>query len=52
MMWLITEACLGALFGALTVLGLMIIFLALCVVIRAIAHVLSADFEKMLKLPK
>jgi hypothetical protein len=47
MIGLIAEACVGALLGALTVLGLMVIFLALCVVMRAIGHVLSSDFEKV-----
>jgi hypothetical protein len=31
---------------------LMVIFLALCVVIRAIAYVLSYIFDKALKLPR
>jgi hypothetical protein len=44
--------CAGALLGALTVLALMLIFLALCAVMRAIAYVPSYDFEKMLKLPR
>jgi len=50
--WQITEICLGALFGALTVVGLMIVFLALCIVVRAIGFVLSADFDDTLKLPR
>ena len=52
MIWQITEICLGALFGALTVVGLMIVFLALCTVVRAIGFVLSADFDDVLKLPR
>lgn len=49
---LVAQCCVAALLGALTVLGLMVLFLALCVVMRAIAHVLSEDFHKVLKLPK
>jgi hypothetical protein len=52
MIELVARLCVAALLGALTVLGLMIVFLALCVVMRAIAHVLSYDFEKILKLPR
>ncbi len=52
MIELIAEGCLGALLGALTVLALMVLFLALCVVMWAIVHVLSGDFEEVLKLPR
>jgi hypothetical protein len=52
MIELVAQLCVAALFGALTVLGLMIVFLALCVVMRAIAYVLSCDFDKVLKLPR
>ena len=37
---LVAEMCLGALLGALTVLCLMVLFLALCVVCKAIEKVL------------
>jgi hypothetical protein len=47
---LVAQLCVAALLGALTVLGLMIVFLAMCVVMRAIAHVLSYDFDELLKL--
>ena len=40
MVWLIVEMCFGALLGVSTVLGLMIVFLALCFVCMAIAKVL------------
>jgi hypothetical protein len=46
--WNVAQLCVAALLGALTVLGLMIVFLALCVVMRAIAscsRTLRADFE-------
>lgn len=46
------EICIAALLGALTVVGLMVIFLALCIVMRAIAYVLSYDFEEVLKRPR
>jgi hypothetical protein len=49
MIFLIAETCIGALLGALTVVGLMIVFLALCVVMRAIAFVLSYDWDKLVK---
>jgi len=49
MIGLITEACLGALLGGLTVLGLMVLLLALMVVMRAIAFVLSTEFEELKK---
>jgi hypothetical protein len=48
----VTPLCVAALFGALTVLGLITVFLALCVVMRAIAYTLSSDFAKVLKLPR
>jgi hypothetical protein len=38
--------------GALTVLGLMLLFLCLCLVMRAVAHVLASDFDDVLKLPR
>jgi hypothetical protein len=46
----IAEACVGALFGGLTVLCLMLLFLALCVVMKAIAFVLTTELDE-LKLP-
>jgi hypothetical protein len=46
------EICVAALLGALTVIALMVIFLALCVVMRAFAYVLSYDFEEVLKRPR
>jgi len=52
MIWFITEACLGAIFAGLTVAGVMIVFLVLCVIMRALAHVLSCDFEDLLKPPR
>ncbi len=52
MIELVAQLCVAALLGALTVLALMIVFLALCVVMRAIAYVLSTDFHKVLKLPR
>jgi hypothetical protein len=48
----VAQLCVAALLGALTVLGLMIVFLALCVVMRAIAYVLSDAFEWTLRLPR
>jgi hypothetical protein len=44
----IAEGCLGALLGALTILTLTIVFLALCFIMKAIAYVLSVDFRKAL----
>jgi hypothetical protein len=35
--------------GAATAVGLMIVFLALCVVMRAIAFVLSWEFERVIR---
>jgi hypothetical protein len=52
MISLIADACAGALLGALTVLFLMLIFLALCLVMRGIAKVLSYDFDKIRNLPR
>ena len=52
MIELIAEICVAAVCGAGTVLGIMVLFLALCMVMRAIAYVLSYDFEKVLKLPR
>jgi hypothetical protein len=52
MILLIVQMCIGALCGAVTVLGLMMVFLALCIVMRAIGYVLSYDFEKVLKRPR
>jgi hypothetical protein len=52
MIELVAQVCGAALLGALTVLGLMVLFLAVCVIMRAIAFVLSYDFEKVLKLPR
>jgi hypothetical protein len=47
MILLIVQMCIGALCGAVTVLGLMVLFLAL---MRGIAYVLSYDFEQILRL--
>jgi hypothetical protein len=47
MIFEIAEVCIAALLGALTVVGLMIVFLALCAVMRGIALVLSYDFYKI-----
>jgi hypothetical protein len=54
MIVLTATLCLAALLGALTVLGLMVLFLALCVVMRAIGFALSTEFDelKKLKLPR
>jgi hypothetical protein len=52
MIWFIMEACLGVIFAGLTVIGLMIVFLVLCVIMRAVAHVLSCDFNDLLKPPR
>ena len=45
----LTQIYLGALLGALTVLLLMVIFLALCIIMRAVAYVLSSVFDEVLK---
>jgi hypothetical protein len=52
MIKLVAELCAAALLTGLTVLGIMALFLASCVVIRAIAYLLSYDFEKMPWLPR
>lgn len=51
MIYLIVQMCIGALLGALTVLGLMVVFLALCIVMKAIAYVLSTEANE-LNLPR
>ena len=52
MIFLIGQMCVGALCGGVTVLGSMVLFLALSIVMRANAYVLSYDFEKVLKRPQ
>jgi hypothetical protein len=46
MIELVAELCAAALLAGLTVLGITVLFLALCIVRRAIAYLLSYDFEK------
>jgi hypothetical protein len=46
------EIGFAAILGGLTVVALMLVFLCLCVVMKAIAYVLSYDLEKVLKLDK
>jgi hypothetical protein len=52
MIELVAVLCVAPLLAGLTVLGIMVLFLAFCVVMRAIEYVLSYDFKKVLKLPR
>ena len=51
MIELVAELCVAALLAGLTVLGIMVLFLALCIVMRAIVAVIHADYREM-KLPR
>jgi hypothetical protein len=48
----VPEIGFAAILGGLTVVGVMIVFLCLCVVMKAIAYVLSYDLKTVLKLDK
>jgi hypothetical protein len=52
MIELVAELCAAALLAGLTVFGIMVLFLALCVVMPAIAYLLSYDFENVPRLPR
>lgn len=45
MIFLIAEIGIGALLGGLTVIGIMVEFIMLCFVMRALVSVLEYDFE-------